>query len=218
MKQVSVPSQFDYIPGCNGLTSQEKIELEQCEAVIAKGWETFVEVGKALANIRDKKLYRTTHRTFEAYCRERWQYRKSYAYYLINAAQVVTYLSTIVDKKELLPSCEAQVRPLVGLDPTQIKEIWQEATNGGTSRNTEKDVRELAKKHRQQSSVYKPRKKADRKAQLKPNGNLSLAGLIDVLEEELNRKKLHREKLNDLCQQMKGLFHSESNGECGGSH
>src|SRR6185369_10840829 len=60
------------------LTPNEQSELAACESLIEKGWETFVEVGRALARIRDQKLYRAHCDTFEAYCRERWQYGKSH--------------------------------------------------------------------------------------------------------------------------------------------
>lgn len=32
----------------------------------------FYEAGKALQQLRDRKLYRSTHRTFEDYCRDRF--------------------------------------------------------------------------------------------------------------------------------------------------
>ncbi|WP_414519060.1 hypothetical protein [Nostoc sp. PCC 9305] len=36
----------------------------------------FVEAGKALTQLRDRKLYRSTHKTFEEYCRVRpWRWR-----------------------------------------------------------------------------------------------------------------------------------------------
>ena len=44
---------------------------------------TFIEVGKALLAIRDAKLYRKTHKTFEAYCRDRWEMSRPRAYQLI---------------------------------------------------------------------------------------------------------------------------------------
>ena len=60
-----------------------------------------MEVGKALADIRDSRLYRSDYDTFEAYCKEKWGWGKSYSYNLINAAGVVKSLpaqtSTIVD-------------------------------------------------------------------------------------------------------------------------
>ncbi|NJL33925.1 MAG: hypothetical protein HC893_08770 [Chloroflexaceae bacterium] len=48
------------------------MELERCEQIIERGLKTFFEVGAALVRVRDLKLYRVEHRTFEAYCQERW--------------------------------------------------------------------------------------------------------------------------------------------------
>jgi hypothetical protein len=107
------------------LTLIEKEDLADQEKVIEKGWQTFVEVGHALANIRDKKLYRGTHKTFESYCQERWQYAKSQAYRLIGGAQIVACLSPIGDIP--LPTHEAQVRPLIGLEADKAKAAWKDA-------------------------------------------------------------------------------------------
>jgi len=54
------------------LQIEEQEALQQYEAVIEKGLQTFYEVGQALAFIREKKLYRAEYKTFEDYCRERW--------------------------------------------------------------------------------------------------------------------------------------------------
>ena len=35
--------------------------------------KAFGEVARALLEIRDKRLFRRTHPTFAAYCRDRWQ-------------------------------------------------------------------------------------------------------------------------------------------------
>src|SRR6266446_4245588 len=102
-KAVSVASPEATLP-CSGTAPQKALSVispteqkkyAECEAIIEKGWETFVEVGRALARIRDKKLYRSEHDTFEAYCREKWQYAKSHVYRLIGAAEVLTCLSPI---------------------------------------------------------------------------------------------------------------------------
>ena len=42
--------------------------LAELELVIERGLKTFVEVGAALLGIRDGRLYRETHATFEDYC------------------------------------------------------------------------------------------------------------------------------------------------------
>ncbi|MEX2175882.1 MAG: hypothetical protein WD872_16085 [Pirellulaceae bacterium] len=51
-------------------------------------------VGAALAEIRDSKLYRSPHRTFELYLRHRWQMERSYAYRLIEASATATRLES----------------------------------------------------------------------------------------------------------------------------
>jgi hypothetical protein len=107
------------------LSQEECARLNDCETVIENGLQTFVEVGNALFEIRDSKLYRQTHSTFEAYCRERWQMSRQRAHQLIDAAGVSKNLSTIVDKQ---PTHESQIRPLAGLEPEQQKEAWQMAT------------------------------------------------------------------------------------------
>jgi phage N-6-adenine-methyltransferase len=99
--------------------------LLECERVIERGLNTFVEVGAALLEIRDSGLYKGGYRTFEEYCHRRWKMKQSRAYQYMDAAGVVGNLqsSTIV---ELLPANEAQVRPLVSLPPEQQFQVWQQ--------------------------------------------------------------------------------------------
>ena len=70
------------------LAPNEQFRLEQCEKIIERGLNTFVEVGRALTEIRDSKLYRISYKTFEAYCKERWEIGRSRAYELIDHAKV----------------------------------------------------------------------------------------------------------------------------------
>jgi hypothetical protein len=44
--------------------------LAECERIIDAGIKAFCEMGKALVIIRDRKLYRETHGTFEDYCKD----------------------------------------------------------------------------------------------------------------------------------------------------
>ncbi len=62
--------------------------LDELEKVIAKGQKTFVEVGLALAEIRDLRLYRREYSGFEEYCQKKWGWTKQHAYRLIEAAPV----------------------------------------------------------------------------------------------------------------------------------
>jgi len=106
------------------LTVVERGRLEHYEAIIERGLNTFVDVGNALAGIRDSKLYRDTHSTFEDYCQERWGISRPRAYQFIEAAETVGLLSTIVDTT---PRTESQARPLTRLEPEEQIAAWQEA-------------------------------------------------------------------------------------------
>jgi hypothetical protein len=54
------------------LTGREREELQECECAVTSGLSEFLRVGKALSTIRNKRLFRETHPTFEAYIKERW--------------------------------------------------------------------------------------------------------------------------------------------------
>jgi len=104
------------------ITLDERSRLFQLEETIRQGLNTFVDVGNALLEIRDKRLYRQEYSTFEDYCREQWGMSRPRAYQLIDAASVVTNLSTIVDK---FPDSESQARPLASLEPAEQVEAWK---------------------------------------------------------------------------------------------
>lgn len=99
----------------------ETARLAELETVIERGLATFVDVGNALLAIRDARLYRQSHDTFEDYCRGRWGMSRPRAYQLIQAAEIGSNLSTIVDT----PPRESQLRPLAKLEPDLQREAWQ---------------------------------------------------------------------------------------------
>jgi hypothetical protein len=151
----------------SALTPAEQKELAECEVIVARGWQSFVETGKALARIRDHKLHRAQYDTFEAYCRARWQYGKSHTYRLIGAAELLTYLSPIGDIP--VPSHEAQVRPLIGLPGDQAQTVWRKALTNANGRTvTAKLVKEALAEVLGRSAV----KPASRKP---PNGSSATA-------------------------------------------
>jgi hypothetical protein len=106
------------------LSSGERHALETLEGIVQRGIDTFVEVGRALAEIGDRRLYRDSHRTFEEYCDQRWLLSRTRGYQLIDAAGVVTDMSTMVDTP---PANERQARELVPLkdDDQALVEIWR---------------------------------------------------------------------------------------------
>jgi hypothetical protein len=106
------------------LTPAESSDLEACEASIQAGLDTFVEVGTALLKIRENRLYRLRHGTFEDYCRERWGMSRVHAHRMIEASQVVSNLLPIGNTA---PFNEAQARPLARLTPEEQREAWSAA-------------------------------------------------------------------------------------------
>ncbi len=109
------------------VTPARKAALARCERAIRKGLARFFEVGAALMEIRDERLYLDTHTSFGAYCRERWSFSKQRGLQLIWASDVVADLATGVACP--VPESEAQTRPLLPLPGPQRREVWQEATD-----------------------------------------------------------------------------------------
>ena len=73
--------------------------LKHLENIIANNQYRFYEIGQALKEIRDSRLYKQIlFATFEAYARDRWDIGRSQAYRLINAYRVISNLSPIGDR------------------------------------------------------------------------------------------------------------------------
>lgn len=135
------------------LSTSEAGRLAELETVIERGLQTFIEVGSALMEIRNSRLYRQMYTTFEEYCQERWDLRKSRIYQLMDAAEVVENLksSTIVELSSgniPLPVNEAQARPLAKLEVELQRQAWQRAVETApqgriTAKHVETVVREF---------------------------------------------------------------------------
>jgi len=124
------------------LTFSEVQRLDELEQVVETGLTVFVQVGNALLEIRDSRLYRQQFPTFEAYCRERWGMNRRYANRLIEAAGVVETLGPIGP----IPQTESQARPLTRLEPEVQREVWQAVTDTTPAdQMTAKIVEEQAK-------------------------------------------------------------------------
>lgn len=109
------------------LAHDELTQLADCERIIEDGYTTFLKVGLALAKVRDAKLYRADHKTFEAYCEKRWSMTRTRAYQLISSAALTGALSTMVDIP--VPANERQARELQGLDESTAAAVMAEAVD-----------------------------------------------------------------------------------------
>lgn len=95
-------------PGDGPLSRGELEQLEVCEESIDALRVAFWTAGRALQIVRDGKLYREDHPTFDSYVEKRWDMQRSYAHKLIRAWPLAARLHP------LSPSInEGQIRELL---------------------------------------------------------------------------------------------------------
>lgn len=104
------------------ISPAEVDRLAELEAVVERGKQTFIEVGAALAEIRDQRLYRAEHTTFEDYCRSRWGFTASRGRQLISGAVKALEIASVTG---VTPASEREVRRLTSScePPSEIDKI-----------------------------------------------------------------------------------------------
>ncbi|MCC5661150.1 hypothetical protein LC608_30145 [Nostoc sp. XA010] len=116
------------------LTEQEISDRLHLEKKVERA---FFEAGKALMELRDRRLYRSTHKK---YCRDRFSYTYRHVNYLIGGCLIVDNIKMGTNSSQnesqdemgtnssqILPTSEVQVRSLAKLEPQQQPEAWQQA-------------------------------------------------------------------------------------------
>lgn len=101
--------------------------LAVLEDIIAEHKRGFLLVAAALLRIRDEQLYVDNYRTFEQYCRKRWDFGASRARQLIAAAEVAGVLDQ--GATAVTPESERQLRPLAGMPAEEAREVWAQAVD-----------------------------------------------------------------------------------------
>lgn len=109
------------------LSEGEQQQLTRCEAIIEEHLQAFWKSGSALITIRENRLYRATHATFEEYCEQRWKIDGSYGRRLMSAATTMVNLAETVPIGTVLPENEAQARPLSALPADKQTEAWKKS-------------------------------------------------------------------------------------------
>ena len=101
---------------------------------------------RALRELRDRRLYRSTHSSFEEYCQERFGYKRRHSYQLIDAANVVDNLLA-VEKDDKMCANGAH-NETVNLS-TSSREWFSEETSSKRPQiilpTSERQVRDIAK-------------------------------------------------------------------------
>jgi hypothetical protein len=100
-------------------------KLDNHERVIEGARKSFIEMGRALGQIRRDRLFEPSFSSFAEYCEARWEISEAYANRVINAARVAL-ISTPIGVEI---NSEAVARELVPLtdDPAAIGAVYEEA-------------------------------------------------------------------------------------------
>jgi hypothetical protein len=122
----------DRLPDTIPLSSQEKGRLAELESVVETHLETFLTVGRALAEIRNRRLYREQHESWESYCVKRWGFGYSRANELIRSTEIAEGL--LASCPESVPSdlSSDAIRPLGQLEQPELQSAcWKLAARIG---------------------------------------------------------------------------------------
>jgi len=115
------------------LIASEQTRLRDCETIITAGMDTFMSVAQALLYIREDRLYRETHGTFEAYCQDKWQMSSRRARQICTAADVVQDIRSELGPVATVPQTESQARPLAALPKVDRAKVWSDAVSTANS-------------------------------------------------------------------------------------
>lgn len=171
------------------MTARDRKLFLSKENILEHHFSTFKQAGEALLAIRDQRLYRENHVSFDIYCRARWDMSKTQANRLISAAQVVGSLTSPETEQIVSRLTEGSVRPLTTLKPETQKRVVERlaashpAGKDITAKLVQQTAREIAPKE-----VPKGKKKDG-------EGGRAGSDLIrrsEFLEELAGWEKLHK--------------------------
>ena len=140
------------------LSASETKERDELENTVQ---QAFYVAGQSLKILRDKKLYRETHATFELYVKQRFDFTRATAYYLISASEVVDNLKCqpLVD---ILPTNERQCREIAKLPPDIQTQAWLTSVDKASGKvPPARIIKEVVNKIRGEPKMINPKHKKD---------------------------------------------------------
>jgi hypothetical protein len=114
-------------PDNSKLTSKEQTELKELEKQITDNYQSAFTLAAALAKIHDQRLYRAQYKTFAEYCKQRWDYSRSYCERLAAVDDVMNDLKEC-KAADVLPRNEVQARVFVNLNTEQRLQLAEKVS------------------------------------------------------------------------------------------
>ena len=194
--------------------------LAENEAIIERGLEAYREAGLALKEIRSGKQYKPKWKTFEAYCKDRWQMSIAQGKRLIAAANTAEAVAPIGSQNPA-PATERVAREIKGT-PEQKRVIWNKAVKQHGNKPTAEQTRKVAEKEKV-VNIDSKRRQHERRQQRQPQKFDSLAHdpaviewVWDLMDEGWNRDEIvAASKRGSDGWPLKGDGDSLSNGAVG---
>jgi len=129
------------------LSPEEEADRQRLELRVDRA---LYSAGCALRELRDRRLYRNTHKSWQDYCRERFGYGRDSADLKILAAEVVENLEDKVptNRRQILPTKLEQIRPLTKLEPDEQRSVWEEAVREAGGVPSGRLVKDVVLRHK----------------------------------------------------------------------
>lgn len=151
------------------LSAEERDRFQYLEQ---KADAALIDLGEAWAEIRDRRYYRESYDSFEAYCKDRLNRTRRSVDYAIAASQIIKNLTE--NNCAQLPSSESQVRPLTNLLPEEQPVAWRRAVDAaGGAKPTASQVKSAVDAERSKRFEIEAQEYEELKAEYSDLGELN---------------------------------------------
>jgi hypothetical protein len=192
----------------DSLSEDERLRLREHECKIEKTLAGMDEAIEALIEIRDLRLYRETHTSFEDYCLERWGKTWRRMRQLSAASATATTLQQAGTIVPLLPVNESQVRSIATLSAEEQIKVWVGAVEqAGGQQPTGAQVADEKLRHQVRQSRVSPVIQRMNEGRLTPAKALEVVTALEGCEPKV-RYEMLRLQIEDraIIQELNRLF------------
>ena len=188
------------------LSDEERNRLAELEAEIEENLPAGLKLGLAIAEIKDRRLYRETHDLWEEYVRDRFDIARRTAFQYVASAHAYRLVHSCALTK---PANESQLRPLLKLSDDAIPDAWAKAVetapNGKvTGKHVSTVVSELLGEQIRNKAAGQ--QKATRSSAVLPDGLKDLIWQLIEQVRDARLKNTSKRVRDDLKKRIEGIL------------